>query len=690
MLFWNSIFTFEQKKYRLVHVDQMINRAWAMPLYDEKSWPRIFVWSSIQRFPAITEKKTPLVRKLTDLEEKKRDKAYSIVSKLVTGSADYDMADIFTARTRGPIVAKRAKEVPCSANSINLYLRRYWMRGQTPDALVPDYIECGGHKNRKRKNGKTYVLNDIDRENMRWFIRVYFRRKGILTIDAAYQRMLEKKYYYLDGNGERFINNSGNRPSIRQFRYFLETNYSTESRVRKIVGDKIVELNNRARLGTAASYARNVGDYYEIDATILDWWVVDDQYRNQIIGKLTLYLIIDAVARLIVGFYIGLERPSWAGAIEALRSISLDKQELCKRYGVKYVEAEWPAHEIFPKRFSADGGSDVAGYNSDRIVEGINIIISNLPSCRADWKPLVESRLYLIPQSIKADIPSFSPDFLAKRRQEKGYEKDACLTATEAGGQILEAIIHHNKSPSMNYPLSKQQMSSGVTPDPISLWNHGIANSAGVLRRMEESSVRMHLLPTGKAKISDKGFLFKNCRYICKEAELRGFFFNARNSYRSEIDVSFDSGLVNIIYIHSGEKDGAVWEAQLAEDYSQYLDNSFAQVKFWAQMRANTAPAIEQIQRQNASDRNPKVQKFATVAKGALADLPPKSRSAKRVDIKPAREANLQNERIARAPQSSRSEAPRLAQAKVPELEVKPAFSPDIASERRRRMLNEQ
>ena len=57
-------------------------------------------------------------------------------------------------------------------------------------------------------------------------------------MEDAYNRMLSKKYFYLDGNQRKIINGSENRPSIRQFRYHLSKNYSFESRAKNLDGEK--------------------------------------------------------------------------------------------------------------------------------------------------------------------------------------------------------------------------------------------------------------------------------------------------------------------------------------------------------------------------------------------------------------------------------------------------------------------
>ncbi|MBW4573588.1 MAG: hypothetical protein KME31_38255 [Tolypothrix carrinoi HA7290-LM1] len=52
--------------------------------------------------------------------------------------------------------------------------------------------------------------------------------------------------------------------------------------------------------------------------------------RSWIIGRPTLYLVIDVFSRLIVGFIVTLEPPSWLGAMLALENATADKVFFCQ------------------------------------------------------------------------------------------------------------------------------------------------------------------------------------------------------------------------------------------------------------------------------------------------------------------------------------------------------------------------
>ncbi len=48
------------------------------------------------------------------------------------------------------------------------------------------------------------------------------------------------------------------------------------------------------------------GSRYEIDATIADVYLLSAD-RQRVIGRPTLYVVVDVFSRMVAGFYIGLE-----------------------------------------------------------------------------------------------------------------------------------------------------------------------------------------------------------------------------------------------------------------------------------------------------------------------------------------------------------------------------------------------
>ena len=77
------------------------------------------------------------------------------------------------------------------------------------------------------------------------------------------------------------------------------------------------------------------GDRFQIDATSADIYLVSRFNRHRIVGRPTIYVVVDVFSGMIVGLYVGFEYPSWLGAMMALVNAATDKVDWCRQYGVE-------------------------------------------------------------------------------------------------------------------------------------------------------------------------------------------------------------------------------------------------------------------------------------------------------------------------------------------------------------------
>ena len=107
------------------------------------------------------------------------------------------------------------------------------------------------------------------------------------------------------------------------------------------------------------------GSLYQIDATIVDLYLVSSFNRTCIIGRPVLYLVVDVFSRMIVGMSVLLEGPSWVGAMLALDCAMSDKVSFCAQYGIEITSEQWNCHHL-PKAILADRG-EFESYNADTL-----------------------------------------------------------------------------------------------------------------------------------------------------------------------------------------------------------------------------------------------------------------------------------------------------------------------------------
>ena len=94
-------------------------------------------------------------------------------------------------------------------------------------------------------------------------------------------------------------------------------------------------------------------DIIQIDHTKVDVILVDDETR-QPIGRPFITVAIDVFSRMIFGFYISLEAPSYFSVGQCLLNAILPKDDYIKKYGIK---GEWVVYGL-PKKVHMDNGKD--------------------------------------------------------------------------------------------------------------------------------------------------------------------------------------------------------------------------------------------------------------------------------------------------------------------------------------------
>jgi phage shock protein PspC (stress-responsive transcriptional regulator) len=653
MLYRNDLFEFGGVQMRLLHADS--STAWAMPL-GVGEWPVALPWDTVKSLkaiesPTVTSDDGQKLLAPTAAMKAARDTAQSMLGDLPNRAPE-----IFDPSTRRALILERSQQACCSPKTLWKHLRRWWEGGQTPAALLGQFHLCGRPgATLTSKRGKkpsadysVYQVSEVDVTIMRKHIESHYLKDERTSIASSFQSLIERHYRFADGNGQEFVRPLGERPSLKQFDHFLRKQFPLEMRLRRRKGDKDFERDHRPVLGTVLDDCAGVGHYYEADATIADVFLVAEHDVNQIVGKPTIYLIIDRKSRLIVGWYVGLENPSWVCAMQALRSISEDKQAMCARYNVEYNPEDWPAHQVFPQQVLADRG-ELFTKQASKITENLTVTVTNVQSQRGDWKPIAECGFKLTRMTLQAVTPGFDPPENAKRRQGKKYDKDACLTLREFSSIILLAIIKHNRMPMQAYRLNLRELADQVTPSPIGIWNHNITDRAGVLPRFTEETVRLALLPQGEATVTEHGIVFNGCHYSCQAAVSEGWFVHAR-THRTKVVVSYDGRLVDSIIVHDPVRRGVTHRAELLSRDHEFKGLTFSEVKAVEASRRSLMHGIAQDRIQTTADFNDAAHKVTSAALKRLKSSPQKaSRSSRRADTKPARLNELRLERMEHA-----------------------------------------
>ena len=546
---------------------------------------------------------------LTDREKTHRVKAWGIISSLVAQEPSIYYRDF-----RGSAVKQVVENYNIGRNEEKLvektvykYLRRFWQRGKTENALIPDYInssgkgENKGFGEKKRGRPRKYKqdldiregvnVTEKDRKIFRVAIAKYYNTPKKNSLTSAYEQMTKEYYkddirYDKNGVMKSILKPIYEIPTLTQFRYWYQLEH--QKNVKKTItlreGAKKFALKHRAITGTSEMETIGPGSRYQIDATIADVYVVSKYNRTWIIGRPVIYVVIDVFSRMVVGVYVGLEGPSWMGAMMALANAATDKVKFCKEYGIEITEEEWLCHHL-PDAILGDRGELLGMPIEKNFISNLHVRIENAPAYRADWKGLIERYFSVIHDHVKPFLPGYvDVDF--RQRGAHDYRLDSRLDIDQFTEIIIRIVLFYNNHHHLDtYEKGEAMIADDVRCFPRDLWKWGITNRSGRLRTFSEDIVKLNLMPTEKATISAEGIKLKGKEmyYICEKAIKEQWRERARSGLLSasekSLKVVYDIRKPNFIYLPSS--DGRSFEKCFLTDSSErYADKNFHDIEY--------------------------------------------------------------------------------------------------------------
>lgn len=494
----------------------------------------------------------------------RRERAWAAIEPLLD-----QKPDIFLPHRRAQLVKEREAAGYGSRVVIYTYLRLFWQRGMTKNALLAAFPNCGGPgKTREsmpgKKRGRPKLYGDLDGVNITKELRQTFQ----LSVDrfyatsekfskhGAYDYMI--KTFFTD---QRVDHETGlivhtpheeyaatGMPSYDQYLYWVDKDNCAPTLRRKRMGAARYDKDLRGLLGTATAETWGPGSRFQIDATIADVFLVSRLDRRRIIGRPVIYVVIDVFSRMIVGIYVGLEGPSWIGAMMALANTAEDKVAFCKRFGRVITHDEWPCDQL-PASLLGDGG-EIASEQISVLLTNFNIVVETAASFRADWKGIVERRFRLLPAAYKPFVPGYI-DVDYRARGGTDYRFDAVLDIDDFTGVLIECVLYFNNEYELTkYDKDRSVAADRVPPIPIDLWEWGRTHRSGALRSFPHDLVKFSLMPVATATVTELGLRFKGSYYTTPKAVEERWFDLARQRGRWEVQVSYDTRDFDRIYVH--------------------------------------------------------------------------------------------------------------------------------------------
>lgn len=278
---------------------------------------------------------------------------------------------------------------------------------------------------------------------------------------------------------------------------------------------------------------------------------------------------------MVVGLYVGLEGPSWTGAVMALANVVTDKVKFCSKYEISISESDWPCRSL-PQAILGDRG-EMEGKMTETLISSLGVRIDNTPPYRADWKGIVEQHFRIINTKVRPFLPGFvKEDF--NERGAKDYRLDAKLDIYQFTKIIIICALTHNKKRMEYYSRDEMMITDEVNPIPRDLWEWGIANRSGRLRVLPEEIVKLNLLPTDSATVTARGIKFRHIYYSCEKAMQENWFGKARSQRSWKERISYDPRNMNFVYIRN--ENGRSFEQCFMIDKTKYADKTLDEIVY--------------------------------------------------------------------------------------------------------------
>lgn len=384
--------------------------------------------------------------------------------------------------------SKRTKEkveLVAQENGLHFTTLYRWIKAYEQagvlSVLVPKYAERGGKGEVRIQEESELIMNKV--------IQDLYLHKQKLTPKRIYQEIKI-----------RCINASVNVPHENTVR----------NRIKKL-SDKNVLKMRESRRNAERLYRNTDGmfpsgnyplDVIQIDHTPVDLILVDEEYR-QPLRRPFLTLAIDVYSRMITGFYISLEEPSYFSVSQCLTQTILQKDKLLREHD---VEGEWNVWGI-PRTIHLDNGQDFRSIELQRTCEQFGISIEWRPVARPQFGAHIERLIGTSMQEVHT-LPGTTFSNI-QQRGEYDSSAEAVMTLMEFEKWFFEYVVN----------VYNKRVHSMIGMAPEKKYEIGIFGDENVLGKglpeivEDEEYLRLSFLPSIERSVQQTGISVDKIHY---------------------------------------------------------------------------------------------------------------------------------------------------------------------------------
>lgn len=489
----------------------------------------------------------------------KRDHKYSLIKTLID-----DPIFLFTYATQKRVnkLGEVAKAKGSYHKELSRLLNLYWRYGQDKNALLPAYSKSGGAgKERTSKGGplgapqiprtlaidnaKPFVLKQVDKDNMRKVLNKYYFKPNGKTLIATHDELVTT-YYSEDVKSAKAKGERSVVPSYRQLVRYRDRLHSPDAQIKLRSTEADFLLKKRSLLGSVIDDSTSPGYCFEIDATVADVHIVSSFRRQALLGRPTIYSLVDRASSEVVGIHVSLLYASWRAARQAIANAFLSKVDYCKEFGIEISESEWPAAHI-PLSLMCDRG-EMIGLGPEELVVPLTEL-NFAPPYRPDFKAMVERKFGLFNESLIHGMLGTTRG--GKVVQGDGDpRKKANYTLKDFTTLLIDEVIKLNNKPiSRLATTSPLLIANDLPPTPNNYWQIHLAEHRHSLKKTNPTDVISQLYPPAEAFMTKNGIEYNNMFYSSERVRSENLASQARENGRRKLEARINENTTNYIYV---------------------------------------------------------------------------------------------------------------------------------------------
>lgn len=538
-------------------------------------------------------------------------------------------------------IASVAQKHDLSPRNVKRWIIEWLQAGRNPAAVVKRFIDAEPRQLRGvqvsgKKRGAAATKPELASavpaheiaDNIATAYRCYIKSQG-MPWKSAYYEMLIELYSVPAGalgkeeDGELLLTPSliqkYQPPSWHQFRYRCRRLEAAEKQ-------NSTELP-RGERGSATDNVPGPG-FFEIDATHFQIQLVSRITKSALVGRPTVYLIVDIYSDVITGYGLTLENPSWAVAAHALYNAFSDKGPIFERLGLPFVSDDWPCRQL-PNMLRADRAELVSNMGQQFPASGVRVEIT--PSMTPIAKGSVEGKHSETKHSHKSrfDLPGLFSKY--RKRREPDGKKRAALDLLEFERILVDIIVDLNRKAVKASRLPPEALQEGGrVASRIGFYEWSLEARPGFTRTMGANFVYEHLLTTDVGTVTTGGIKFDGEVFNCDWLGTNGYTVAAlSNSF--EIDISYNPLFAGEIFFF--DRKSNVWKsARNVDPEILRVRASFAEAKEYRAFQRKVSEQAELNHHGQRRERTPVVKQAIkqAVAEKNLLPIPP-SRSKRQI-----------------------------------------------------------